>query len=81
MLSLGVAQERDLESLQNWVDGNGCLAREETEYLTNRRELVSLAPSGDSATLQFESWIEDKLIRFCRGFRKVGASQNIVATC
>lgn len=60
-----------MQSLQNWLDGNGCLAREETEYLTHQRELVSLAPAGDSALLQLEGWIEDNLIRFYRGFRKV----------
>jgi len=80
MLSFGAAQGREVESLQNWLDGNGCLAREETAYLTHHRELVSLAPAGDSATLQFESWVEDKLIRFCRAFRKVRERQTIVAT-
>lgn len=71
MLSLGVAHGREVESLQNWLDGNGCLARDETAYLTHHRELVSLAPISDNATLQFESWVEDKLIRFSRAFRKV----------
>ena len=71
MLSLNPAPWRDVQSLQNWLDGTGCLAREETEYLTHQRELVSLAPAGDSALLQLEAWIEDNLIRFYRGFRKV----------
>ena len=71
MLSLNPAPRRDVQSLQNWLDGTGCLAREETEYLTHQRELVSLAPAGDSALLQLEAWIEDNLIRFYRGFRKV----------
>ena len=76
MLSFSAAQGREVESLQNWLDGNGCLAREETAYLTHHRELISLAPAGDSATLQFESWVEDKLIRFCRAFRKVRESRR-----
>ena len=71
MLSFGPAQQRDVESLQNWLDGTGCLAREETAYLTHDRELVSLAPPCDSAVSQLEVWVEDKLIRFCSGFRKV----------
>jgi hypothetical protein len=71
MLSFGPAQRRDRESLQNWLNGTGCLAREETAYLTHHSELVSLAPAGDSAILQLEAWVEDKLIRFCRSFRKV----------
>lgn len=71
MLSLSPAPRRDIQSVQNWLDGTRCLAREETEYLTYQRELVSLAPAGDSALLQLEGWIEDNLIRFYRGFRKV----------
>lgn len=70
MLSFGSAQQRDVESLQNWLRGTGGLAREETEYLLYR-ELMCLAPAADSAVMQLETWVEDKLIRFYRGFRKV----------
>ena len=71
MLSLNRAQRRDVESLRNWVDGNGCLASEETAYLGCHQELASLTPVGDDAVLQLEAWVEDKLIRFYRGFRDV----------
>lgn len=71
MLSLGPAQKRDVESLQNWLDGNGCLTREECAYLEHDRELVSLAPAGDCAISQFEAWVEDKLIRLSGNFRMV----------
>jgi hypothetical protein len=70
MLSFDSAQRRDVESLQNWLNGTGCLAREETAYL-GHRELASLAPAGDSAIVQLEAWVEEKLIRFYSGFRKV----------
>jgi len=79
MLSLGAANGREVESLQNWLDGNGCLAREGAAYLAHHRDLVSLAPAGDNAMLQFESWVEDKLIRFSRAFRKVRRRQAIFA--
>ena len=71
MLSFGPAQRRDVESLQNWLDGTGCLAREEAAYLAHQRDLVSLAPVADNAVMQLETWVEDKLIRYCRGFRSV----------
>lgn len=71
IFSLDPAKPRDIRSLQNWLNGTGCIAREETAYLTHDQELVSLAVSGDSALQQLEVWVEDKLIRFCRGFRKV----------
>jgi len=70
MLSLSPAQQRDVESLKNWLDGNGCLTREESVYLAHHGELVALAPAGDSAILQLEAWVEDRLIRLWRNFRK-----------
>jgi hypothetical protein len=54
MLSLDAAEARDVQSLQNWLDGTGCVAREETAYLTHTRELASLAPVRDSALLRIE---------------------------
>ncbi|ETS81128.1 hypothetical protein PFICI_06130 [Pestalotiopsis fici W106-1] len=68
-LSFSPAEPRDVESLQNWLNGTGCVAREERAYLS-QRELISVAPTRDNARVQFEAWIEDKLIRFYRGFRK-----------
>ena len=53
------------------MDGNGCLARDETAYLSHRHELVHLAPVVDSAVLQLETWVEDRLIRYWRSFRNV----------
>lgn len=70
MLSLNPAEQRDVESLQNWLDGNGCLAKEESAYLAHCGELVSLAPTRDSAILQLENWVETRLIRLWRNFRK-----------
>ncbi|KAG8405055.1 hypothetical protein J3459_022263 [Metarhizium acridum] len=70
ILHFGPPQPRDVESLQNWLQGTGCLAREETAYLGHRPELVSLAPVGDSAMVQLEAWVEDKMIRLWPSFQK-----------
>ncbi|KAK2009605.1 hypothetical protein LZ32DRAFT_589796 [Colletotrichum eremochloae] len=70
VLNLGPAQKRDLASLQNWMEGNGCIARAESAYLTQERDLMSLGPVGDGAILHLEAWLEDSLIRLWRGFRK-----------
>jgi hypothetical protein len=72
MLGYETAKPRDVLSLQNWVNGNACLAREETAYLTYCKELLSVASSDDGAVTRLESWVEDILIRFYKGFRKVG---------
>jgi hypothetical protein len=71
MLAYEAAKPRDVLSLQNWVNGNACLAREETAYLTHCKELLSIASSDDGAVTQLEAWVEDNLIRFYKCFREV----------
>ena len=71
MLSLDAAEARDIDSLQNWVAGNGTVARKETEYLEHSRDLARLVPLRDNALSRVEIWVEDVLIRCHRGFRKV----------
>lgn len=71
MLRFEAAALLDVSSLQNWVNGNGCMAREETAFLTCCNDLLCLAPAGDDAVAQLRSWVPDKLIRFYKGFREV----------
>jgi hypothetical protein len=71
MLSFDEAKPRDVLSLQNWVDGNACLARDETKYLSCCKELLSIASPNDDTVARLESWVEDNLIRFYKGFRDV----------
>ncbi len=76
MLRLQSAEGRDIASLQNWVEATGSLAREETAYLAYRSDLASLAPAVDSAILQLETWVEDKLVQYWQGFRSVRMLQR-----
>jgi hypothetical protein len=55
---------RDVQSLRNWVDGNRCMARDETSYLSDEKDLFSLSPTLDSAATRFEDWIEDRVAQF-----------------
>lgn len=71
MLGFEDAKPRAVLSLQNWVDGNACIAREETKYLTQGNELLCVASPHDGAMTRLEDWVADKLIRFCKGFYKV----------
>jgi hypothetical protein len=71
MLSHEPAKPRDVLSLQNWVNDNACLARDETEYLTHCSELISVASPGDGTAERLEAWIESKLVYFSRVFGKV----------
>lgn len=59
-MGYSAAQGRDVQSLRNWREGNGCMARKETTYLAHQKELVSLVPAGDNAVTQLEAWVEDK---------------------
>ncbi|KAL7622013.1 hypothetical protein AAE478_007514 [Parahypoxylon ruwenzoriense] len=62
---------RDIQSIKNWLDGTSHVSSTETAFLDHiQRELVSLAPSVDSATRQIETWVEDKFIRYYPKFRE-----------
>ena len=83
MISFDVAKPRDILNLQNWVKGNACLAREETAYLTNGPDLMSMASSDDLALTRLEAWVEDFLIRFHPRFRDVRTSATglLIKSC
>ncbi|KAI1504694.1 hypothetical protein F5X99DRAFT_370710 [Biscogniauxia marginata] len=51
MLSFETATNRDVANLQNWIDGNGCIAREETAYLEQGEDLLTVASPNDSAII------------------------------
>jgi len=53
------------------VTGNGCISREETEFLQHANDLVELKLSGDGVATKLEAAVEDLLIRFWKGFREV----------
>ena len=72
MLNFEAAKPRDVLSLQNWVNGNACLARDETTYLTFCKELLSISSPNDDTVSRLECWVEDALIRVYKGFRAVG---------
>ncbi|KAI9771000.1 MAG: hypothetical protein M1840_002704 [Geoglossum simile] len=66
MLDGGFAKPRNIRSLQNWVNGNGCLSWEETEYLTHCNDLRSVVPTEDHAMVRFEAWVEDNVVRLLK---------------
>ena len=58
-------------SLQNWVDGTGYLARDETAYF-GHHEVISLVPVRDNGALKLEIWVEDKLIQWWPRVSEIG---------
>lgn len=63
--------------MQNWVDGNGCIAREETDYLACRKDLLSVTVPDDSALTWLETSVENSLIRFSKWFGRVSTILEI----
>lgn len=74
MLGFNDAKVRDVSSLQNWVNGNACLARAETAYLLHSDDLLTVAQPDDGAINQLESWLKDNLIRYFKRFSTVSNS-------
>ncbi|KAH6646595.1 hypothetical protein BKA67DRAFT_580038 [Truncatella angustata] len=69
MLNFPPASRRDVESLANWVNNNGCLSWEETEYLTRCNDLLSVAPTDTQTSGPIETWMEGVLVRFFERLR------------
>ena len=75
MRSLGSANQRDISSLQNWINGNACIARKETAYLAHKIDLLNTCSVNDYALDRLEGLIEKSLMHFFKWFRKVSVSK------
>lgn len=70
ILKLEHARTRPVSAIQNWITGNPCIARSETEFLQHEDDLMSLFSLEDGTTTYLEGWVEDKLIRlFSRSYK------------
>lgn len=56
-----------VSSLQNWVNGNGCIARAETAYLDSE-ELITVASTDDTVMTWLETLVEKGLLRLRKSF-------------
>ncbi|KAL7658246.1 hypothetical protein M752DRAFT_278779 [Aspergillus phoenicis ATCC 13157] len=70
ILKLEHARTRPVSALQNWITGNPCIARSETEFLQHEDDLMTLFSLEDGTTTYLEGWVEDNLIRlFSRSYK------------
>lgn len=72
--TLGVesAQPRDMLNLQNWLKDNGCIARDETEYLNHDRDLMALGTfTIDRAVDRLQGPVEDIVLWLSKRIRKL----------
>ena len=63
--------------MQNWVEGNGCIVREETGFLDKSSDLVSTSRLDDDAISRLESQVEALVVRFYQSFGLVSSSGPI----
>lgn len=64
IFSLKAARPRDVSNLCNWLEYTGCVARNETQFLTNENDLINPIRAEDNALTPFQEIIEDVLINF-----------------
>ena len=62
---------RDIRSLQNWVSGNGCISRSETDFLNHSSDLASITTYGDKTVASVEPIVEGILIAAYKFFNIV----------
>ncbi|ODM21461.1 hypothetical protein SI65_02305 [Aspergillus cristatus] len=70
------AQRRDVEGLRKWVDGNGCIAREESRYLGHGEDLFTFSSEDKDPLSRLERSVEDALVPFFRSYYEKQASED-----
>lgn len=69
ILGIEPAQRREILNLQNWLSDSGCIARDETQYLDDQRDLMNLGGySVDRALNRLQGPIEDTVIWLSKKF-------------
>jgi hypothetical protein len=59
---LADAKEKDVVNLKNWLSGNGCIAREESDYLAKAYDLGTLDSHSEDIRHNLESFLEETAI-------------------
>lgn len=65
------ARKRDVERLKKWVDENGCIAKEESRYLGQGKDLFTFSSEDEDPLSRLERSVEDALIPFFKTYYKV----------
>ncbi|KAK6533669.1 hypothetical protein TWF694_002602 [Orbilia ellipsospora] len=63
------ARAQDIRSLQNWENANACIAREETEFLSQRDDLLCLSAPKDGFLSWLERSVSERLLAFIKKSR------------
>lgn len=69
------ARRWDIEGLKKWVEGNGCIAKEESRYLGYGKDLFTFS-SEDDPLSRLERSVENALVPFLRSYYKKQLTEN-----
>lgn len=75
VLGFEAASHRDIANLQNWINGNRCIARQETAYLAQHEDFLHLISPDDKAKTWLGELIEDTRIFLHGHFGKLRKSR------
>lgn len=64
-------RQEDILNLKNWIENTSCLAEEETAYLSQHKDLMTLNSASDDALASLVPLVEGLLRRVYRLLRKV----------
>jgi hypothetical protein len=70
-LSYPTAAKRNVQSLDNWMQANSSIARNEVAYIQEKDDLANLSKFTDNAITRVESLVEDCAMYLEIGLRKV----------
>ncbi|KAF2804513.1 uncharacterized protein BDZ99DRAFT_451574 [Mytilinidion resinicola] len=70
IFSFEAARPRAVASLQNWINGTGCIARHEATYLNYSNELLCVASMDDTVMMWLETLVECTFTRARQYFGK-----------
>jgi hypothetical protein len=71
VVQLPNAAQRDVKSIKNWIEGTGCIARAESEFLDRQDDMVNLAGTFDNAVHYVEIVAEKIAFRISARVQKV----------
>ncbi|KAI2464030.1 hypothetical protein F4781DRAFT_440014 [Annulohypoxylon bovei var. microspora] len=78
MLSFESPLSQHVSSIENWLDGNGCIAREETQFLSHEDDLLTVGPLDDGVLHWLETVVTTCLALFSKGHQDNKSDDSMV---
>ena len=79
ILAFDDPRETDITNIQNWVENTSSLAQDETAYLLQPKDLMTIVSPQDAASARLTPLLEGVMRTLYRLFRKVSGPRVTVA--